>query len=212
MRRNRVPGVVVRRLATYYRVLKDINAAPESYISSQELAELAGVNSAQVRKDLALFGEFGKQGVGYPVLALKAELGRILGDDREMGIAIFGVGELGTALTRYLVGRKQADPGYKFVVKALFDVDPAKIGTDLEGVTIRSLSDLPVFPPGWLQIAVITVPAQAAQEVVDLAVSRGIKGFLNFAPVRLRVPPGVRVQYFDVTLELHELAFFMTML
>jgi len=195
---------------TYLRILNEIDAGPEDYISSAKIADLAAVNSAQVRKDLAMFGEFGKQGVGYPVIALRDELISILGADREMSIAIFGVGELGTALTRYLTSRRKITPDYRFVVTGLFDVDEKKIGTTLEGIRIRHTRDLPeAMGEEEIKIGVITVPASSAQETVSFAVSCGIKGFLNFAPVRLRVPDSVRIQNSDVTLDLQELAFYI---
>ena len=202
--------MVIRRLVTYLRILNEIDAGPEDYISSAKIADLAAVNSAQVRKDLAMFGEFGKQGVGYPVIALRDELISILGADREMSIAIFGVGELGTALTRYLTSRRKITPDYRFVVTGLFDVDEKKIGTTLEGIRIRHTRDLPeAMGEEEIKIGVITVPASSAQETVSFAVSCGIKGFLNFAPVRLRVPDSVRIQNSDVTLDLQELAFYI---
>jgi len=208
--RNKIPGVVIERLVTYLRILKEKDAGPNDYISSQELGELAAVNSAQVRKDLAMFGEFGKQGVGYPTLALKEELTKILGADREIPVAIFGVGELGTALARFLSTRKRFDPGYGFIIKALFDVDKKKIGTNVDGIRIRPLSDLGQEISGEeIKIGIIAVPSYAAQDVANEAIAHGIKAFLNFAPVKLRVPPGVRVRYTDVTLELQGLAFYL---
>ena len=208
MIRNRIPDVVVKRLVTYLRVLKD--SPLEGYISSAQLGDLAAVNGAQVRKDLALFGEFGKQGVGYPVQALTDEIVKILGADREIAVVLFGVGELGTAVVRYLAARRRADPTYKFVVRALFDEDKRKIGSKLEGLTIRPLTDLPAICSGEdVKVGVIAVPASAAQEVVGKGIAQGIRGFLNFAPVKLKVPPGVRVQQTDVTLELQELAFYV---
>ena len=159
---------------------------------------------------MALFGEFGKQGVGYPVRELSEQIARILGADREIPVAVFGIGELGTAITRYLVARRRFNPSYKFIVKALFDEDKRKIGSKVEGIAISSPSEMDkVCPPGEIKIAIITVPASAAQEVVDRAVANGIRGFLNFAPIKLKVPPGVRVLYADVTLELQELAFYV---
>lgn len=209
MIRNRIPGVVIKRLVTYLRVLRD-GSFPEVYISSAELGDLAAVNSAQVRKDLALFGEFGKQGVGYPVKVLVDEIGRILGADREIPVALFGVGELGTALVRYLSARRRFDPTYKFIVRALFDEDRRKIGQKLEGITIHALLDLDTaVPRGEVKIGILTVPALAAQEVLDKAMACGIRGFLNFAPIKLKSPPGVRIQQADVTLELQELAFYV---
>jgi redox-sensing transcriptional repressor len=208
--KNKIPDVVIRRLVTYLRILNELDAGPDDYISSARIADLAAVNSAQVRKDLAMFGEFGKQGVGYPVIVLRDELISILGADREMSIAIFGVGELGTALTRYLTSRRKITPDYRFVVTGLFDIDQKKIGTSLEGIGIRHTGDLPeIMRQEEIKIGVITVPASSAQETVSFAVSCGIKGFLNFAPVRLRVPDSVRVQNSDVTLDLQELAFYL---
>lgn len=210
MIRNKIPDVVITRLITYLRILREKDVGPGDYISSQELGDLAAVHSAQVRKDLAMFGEFGKQGVGYPALALKEELIKILGADREMPCAIFGVGELGTALSRFLSSRKKINPSYGFVIKALFDIDEKKIGTQVEGITIRHLNDLnDVIKGQEIKIGIITVPASAAQDVVNEAVSKGIRGFLNFAPVKLKVPPDVKVRYSDVTLELQGLAFYL---
>jgi len=210
MVRKKIPDVVIKRLVTYLRILKDRNAGPNDYISSAELGDLAVVNGAQVRKDLAMFGEFGKQGVGYPVRKLRKEIIKILGADREMPIAIFGVGELGTALTRFLCTRRRFDPEYKFVVKALFDVDEKKIGTKVAGITIRPLAELEeVMRMEKIKIGIITVPSFAAQDVVTEAISKGIKGFVNFAPVKLRTPPDVRVHYADVTADLQELVFYL---
>ena len=196
-------------MVTYLRVLRD-NPPEAGFISSARLGDLAAVNGAQVRKDLALFGEFGKQGVGYPAKGLADEITRILGADREIAVALFGVGELGTALVRYLSVRRRFDPSYKFIVRALFDEDKRKIGQKLEGITVYSLADMQkVCREGEIKIGILTVPALAAQDVVDKAVSLGIHGFLNFAPVKVKVPPGVRVQQSDVTLELQELAFYV---
>lgn len=209
MIRNRIPDVVVKRLVTYLRVLQDL-PSNEGYISSAQLGDLAAVNGAQVRKDLALFGEFGKQGVGYPVKALIQEITNILGADRDISVVIFGVGELGTAVVRYLTARRTADPGYRFVVRELFDIDRRKIGSRLEGLTIRPLSELQAATQDeQVRVGIIAVPSQAAQDVVDAGIANGIRGFLNFAPVKVKVPPGVRVQQTDVTLELQELAFYV---
>ncbi len=210
MIRNKIPDVVIRRLVTYLRILMERDAGPEDYISSAEIGDLAAVNSAQVRKDLALFGEFGKQGVGYPIFGLREEIIKILGADREMSIAVFGVGELGTALVRYLTSRREISPNYRFVVKGLFDVDEGKVGTEVEGIPVRHLDDLgKVMEIEEIKIGVIAVPAHAAQDVVSQAISHGIKGFLNFAPVRIKTLPDVRIQNSDVTSDLQELGFYL---
>jgi len=208
--RNKIPDVVIRRLVTYLRILTDREAGPDDYISSAEIGDLADVNSAQVRKDLALFGEFGKQGVGYPVIGLRDELIEILGADRKMYIAIFGVGELGTALARYLTSRRETTPNYRFVIKGLFDVDKSKVGKEVDGIPIRHIDGLgEVMAASEIKIGVIAVPAWAAQDVANKAISKGIKGFLNFAPVRIKTPPGVRIQNSDVTSDLQELGFYL---
>lgn len=210
MIRNRIPDVVVRRLVAYLRVLHDANLSDSDFISSARLGDLAAVNAAQVRKDLALFGEFGKQGVGYPAKALKEQITRILGADREMPVAIFGVGELGTAIARYLAGRRRWDPEYRFVLSALFDEDRRKVGSTVAGIEIHPLADMEsICEAKGIKIGVVSVPASAAQTVVDRAVAAGLKGFLNFAPAKVKVPPNVRVQYTDVTLELQELSFYI---
>ncbi len=208
--RSRIPDVVIRRLVTYLRILVDKEAGPGDYISSAEVGELASVNSAQVRKDLALFGQFGKQGVGYPVVGLRDEIAEILGANVETNIVIFGVGELGTALARYLSSRRKTTPNYRFVIKGLFDIDEAKVGKEIDGITIQHTRALDeVLAANSVKIGVIAVPASAAQEVVNYAVSKGIKGFLNFAPVRIKTPPEVRMQNSDITSDLQELSFYL---
>ena len=210
MTSDKIPDVVIRRMVTYLRILREIPKGTKEYVSSSEMGDWAAVNSAQVRKDLALFGEFGKQGVGYPVEGLTEELVRILGADRDMPVAVFGIGELGTALVRYLTARRGSDPKYPFAIAALFDSDPRKIGTKLEDKTIESLDSWE--DPGnrkYVRIALVTVPAHAAQDVADRAMGFGVKGFLNFAPTKLKMPAGVKVLNADVTLQLQELAYYL---
>jgi len=200
MRKLRVPDVAIRRLVIYLRILHDMDLSdPDVYISSQELGRRAGVSPAQVRKDLATFGEFGKQGVGYDDL------------DRKVRVAIIGVGELGTALSRYVSRRSGTNPQYPFEVTALFDSDPAKIGLIVEGVTIMPPENVAeITREKGLDIAVITVPAAAAQKATDRCVEAGVRAILNFAPVKLFVPDGIRVHYSDVSLELQQLAFYLS--
>lgn len=205
---QRIPNVVVRRMAIYLRVLTGLDLENDRYVSSHELGERAGVTPAQVRKDLAMFGQFGKPGVGYHGKSLKAELKRILKADRVIRICIIGVGELGRAITRYNLKRFTTEKEYPFKVVALFDSDPAKIGTRIEGVEIRPVSELSqTIKAEGVDVAVITVPAEAAQEVLDLAVEAGIKAVLNYAPVRLKVPEHVRLHSADVSLDLHQVAY-----
>ncbi|MCL6581965.1 MAG: redox-sensing transcriptional repressor Rex [Firmicutes bacterium] len=211
MRRFRVPDVVIRRLVIYLRILNEmeLEAGPH-YISSQELGQRAGVSPAQVRKDLASFGEFGKQGVGYEAHNLREELRSILNQDRPIKVAIFGLGELGRALTRYLNRCPHGEECDVFHITAIFDSDPRKIGQTFEGVQVSPPDALPAkMERDGLDIAILTVPASAAQIVTDLCVQAGIQAILNFAPVKLFVPDNVRVHYADVTLELQQLSFYL---
>lgn len=202
--------MVIRRLAVYLRILSNLDLESDRYISSQELGERAGVTPAQVRKDLAMFGQFGKPGVGYHCKSLKAELKKILKADRTIRVAIVGVGELGRALTRYNLKRFNTEKEYPFKVVALFDSDPAKIGTSIEGVEIMPVGSLPaVARERGVDVAVITVPAEAAQDVLDLIVEAGVKAVLNYAPTRLRVPEDVKLHSVDVSLDLHQVAYYL---
>lgn len=211
MRRRRVPDVVVRRLAFYLRALEELGAGDQDrFISSQELGVRAGVSAAQVRKDLALFGEFGKQGVGYQVRLLREELRRILNVHRPINVGIVGVGELGTALARYNLRRLAGEPGYPFRLVALFDDDPAKIGHRVDDVEISPAALIPALvKERKVKIMIITVPAAVAQGVAELCVAGGVKAILNFAPCKIQVPPQVRLHYSDVSLELEQLAFYL---
>lgn len=211
MREFRAPEVVIRRLAIYLRVLGQCEEEREAFVSSKELGERAGVTSAQVRKDLAMFGEFGKQGVGYEICNLKDELRRILNVNRVINTALVGTGELGMALARYNLRRAQRQDDYPFHLVAAFDVDPQKIGRKIERtVDIYSFERIPtVLRDLNVSIAIVTVPASAAQEVVDRCIEGGVRGILNFAPAKVTVPKGVKLQNADVTLDLQQLAFYL---
>ncbi|MDP2857574.1 MAG: redox-sensing transcriptional repressor Rex [Bacillota bacterium] len=210
MRDASAPEVVVRRLALYLRVLNGTSADDKDYISSQELGERTSVSAAQVRKDLAFFGEFGKQGVGYEVRFLRGEIARILNVDRVVRFVILGAGELGVALARYTQRRRETEHRYPFLLAGLFDVDPSKIGQMVDGTAIEHLDALQdAVKEGGVRMALITVPAQAAQEAVNAAVRAGIRAILNFAPKSVSVPENVRLHNADVTLDLHHLAYFL---
>jgi redox-sensing transcriptional repressor len=172
-------------------------------VSSHELAERFNLNSAQVRKDLAYFGEFGVRGIGYYVSGLKAELQRILGLDREWPVALVGFGNLGSALVHFKGFTRQ---GFRIVV--IFDEDPAKAHRQVNGIPIFTPRDLvrEVRARG-VQIGIIAVPPDAAQTVADQLVEAGIKAVLNFAPARIRVPREVRLQDVDLSIELETLSF-----
>jgi redox-sensing transcriptional repressor len=199
----KVPEMTIRRLSIYSRCLAQLEEDGVKTVSSQELAERFHLNSAQVRKDLAYFGEFGVRGIGYYVSSLRAELQRILGLDREWRVVLVGFGNLGSALFHY---RGFARQGFRIV--AVVDDDPAKMGRLANGLTILPLGELPrVVRSEGIQIGVIAVPAEAAQLVADRLVAAGVRAILNFAPVRLKVPKEVRLQHVDLSIELEHLSF-----
>ncbi|HHT68566.1 MAG TPA: redox-sensing transcriptional repressor Rex [Firmicutes bacterium] len=211
MRWNKISDAVIRRLPLYLRVLDDLAQESETEaISSQELGIRAGVGPALVRKDLAWFGEFGKQGVGYEIGFLRDELRKILNLDSRLAVGLVGVGSLGVALTRYHLKRFAEDASFNLQLEALFDSDLTKIGQSVEGVPVYGLEDIPrqVKEKG-LKIVIITVPAQNAQDVANLFIKAGIQGILNFAPVKLKAPDTVHVVDTDVSLELQRLAYYV---
>lgn len=200
---SKIPEMTVRRLSIYTRCLAQLEEEGIKTISSQELAERFNLNSAQVRKDLAYFGEFGVRGIGYYVSGLKAELEKILGLDREWRVALVGFGNLGSALFNYKGFERQG-----FRISAIFDDDPSKIGRTAHGLTILPLRDLPREAKAKdLQIGIVAVPGEAAQTVTDRLVASGIKAILNFAPAPLKVPKDVRLKNVDLSIELESLSF-----
>lgn len=211
MRLRKISGAVVRRLPLYLRVLEDATRdGDKELMSSQELGERAGVSPALVRKDLAWFGEFGKQGVGYEISYLRDELRRILNLDERIKVALIGVGSLGQALTRYNKSRLQQDRSFNIEIVALFDSDPDKFGKSVDGLTISPISELKEKTKALgVRMAIVTVPVDQAQGVVDAVVAAGIKAILNFAPTKLVVPENVRIASADLSLELQRLAYYL---
>jgi len=211
VRWRKIPDAVVRRLPVYLRVLEEaLRYDNRVLMSSQELGERAGVAPALVRKDLAWCGEFGKQGVGYRVDYLKDELRRILNLDRRVRVGLVGVGALGHALARYSLARAVNDSSFCTDLVALFDNDPAKWGEKVDHLEIWPLESIADKTAELnLEMMIITVPASVAQDVVNRVVACGIKALLNFAPVKLAVPPGVYVANSDVSLELQRLAYYL---
>jgi len=197
--------MTVRRLSVYTRCLLQLEEDGVKTVSSHDLAERFNLNSAQVRKDLAYFGEFGVRGIGYYVSGLKAELQRILGLDREWPVALIGFGNLGSALFHYRGFGRQG-----FRIAAIFDEDPSKIVRDAESTPIFSSREIGrEIKARGIQIAIMAVPAEAAQPVADLLVSAGIRAILNFAPARLKVPKDVRLKHVDLSIELETLSFYL---
>lgn len=201
----KIPEMTVRRLSVYTRCLLHLEEDGVKTVSSQELAERFNLNSAQVRKDLAYFGEFGVRGIGYYVSGLKAELQKILGLDREWPVALVGFGNLGSALFHYKGFSKQG-----FRIAAVFDDDPGKAGKSADSVPILPLRDLPKETKARnLQIAIVAVPAESAQAVTEKLVAAGIKAILNFAPTRIKTGRDVRLKNVDLSIELESLSFYL---
>lgn len=203
---EQVSELTTNRLSVYLRCLTQLETADVETISSQALAEQFHLNAAQIRKDLAYFGEFGVRGVGYYVKDLKRDLRQILGLDRKLRVAVMGAGNLGLALADY--------PGFKregFDIVAMFDVSDAKIGGESRsGAPIYDLKDLrKVVKRDRVDIAVIAVPAESAQPVLDLVVAAGVKAILNFSPGVLKVPGTVKLKNVDLTVSLESLSFYL---
>jgi len=203
MKPIKIPEKTVTRLSIYLRCLEQLEADGLGSVSSKQLAEQFGLNSAQVRKDLAYFGQFGVRGVGYHVPELKHNLERILGLKQDWEVTLVGVGNLGSALLAY---RGFGARGFR--ISVAFDVDPAKAGQAGDGVSVQGLDKLiPIVRRKKIKIAVITVPAPAAQGVADLLVEAGVTAILNFAPAQLTVPDGVKVQNVDLSVLLKTLSY-----
>ena len=186
-----VPKIVVQRLPLYLRVLSTLEE--RSQVTSQELGERLGISAAQIRKDLSYFGGFGKQGTGYQVGYLRQKLREILNVDREWGMVLVGVGDLGHAIARYGGFKREG-----FHVVAAFDNDPTKIGRSVDGLEIMDLALLPeVVNRMGLRVGIIATPASNAQKVATTMVTSGIRAILNYAPVALTVPEGVQVYQID---------------
>jgi redox-sensing transcriptional repressor len=203
---DQVSELTTNRLSVYLRCLSELEDAGVRTISSQSLAEQFHLNAAQIRKDLAYFGEFGVRGVGYYVRDLKRHLRQILGLDRKLRVAIMGAGNLGLALADY--------PGFRlegFEITALFDTLKEKVGQESRGgVPIYDIHDLKkVTKREGIRIAVIAVPAPSAQHVLGQVVAAGIKAVLNFSPGALQVPPDVKLKSVDLTVSLESLSFFL---
>jgi redox-sensing transcriptional repressor len=202
--RRRIPEATVARLPVYLRILYEVAADGTTNVSSERLAELAGVNAAKVRKDLSYLGTYGTRGVGYDVEFLQYQMSRELGLNREWPVVIVGAGNLGHALANYAGFDERGFP-----VAALVDVDPAKVGTAVNGVPVRHLDDLAALVgAGSGTIGVIATPAVAAQQAADRLVEAGVASILNFAPVVLTVPRGVVVRKVDLAVELQILSFY----
>ena len=202
---NEIPDVVVRRLPIYARTLNYLLAEGIRSVSSQELGERINVTAAQIRKDLSWFGEFGKQGIGYDVEKLLGHINRILGLTQTWPVVLVGLGYLGQAIARYEGFREKG-----LHIVALFDSDPAKIGTMLNGLPVRGDEQMgEVVAEFGAKLAIVAVPAEKAQEVVDLLIAAGVRAILNYAPVIVQVPEGVWVRHIDPVSLLHSMTYYL---
>jgi redox-sensing transcriptional repressor len=200
---KKISDTTVSRLSLYLRVLRELESQALQTVSSEELARRVGTTAAQVRKDLSSFGTFGIRGRGYAVAELVAELRSILGLERRWRVALVGAGKIGAALHAYRDFERQG-----FRIEAIFDADPAKVGEDWRGVTVRAVEELEsVLGAESIEIVVLAVPAEAAQRVTDRVVAAGVRGILNFAPVKLAVPGGVALKNVNMAAEMEGLSY-----
>ena len=203
---KKISDSTISRLSRYYRTLERLVEQKINTVSSEEIAEIDGVTSAQVRKDLSYFGTFGKRGLGYNTIELLKNIGKILGLSKEWDVAIVGIGNIGRALIEYTEFKKQG-----FIIKLLFDDDSEKIGNKINGLVINPFNNVgDLIRENVIKIAIVAVPAQAAQRVVNTLVEAGVKAILNFAPLSLKVPDDVKVKYENMSIELESLSYFLS--
>lgn len=203
MKTLKIPEATIMRLSVYSRYLTEVDRKGIITISSGDIAEGVGVSPAQVRKDLAYFGEFGIRGVGYNVKDLHKDILKILGLSTEWSVSIVGLGNLGLALSTYRGFKERG-----FIITSLFDNDPNKIGRIIDGVEVMPIERIEeVVPRMKTQIGAITVPSAHAQEIANKLVKSGVKAILNFAPIVLNVPPEVELRNVDLSVNLEVLTF-----
>ena len=200
-----VPDIVIGRLPIYLRALTLLFEAGQEFTSSQELGQKLGIGSAQIRKDLSHFGEFGKQGTGYEINYLRQQISKILQVDRDWPVALIGFGDLGQAIANY---GGFATKG--FHIEVILDNDPVKIGQPAGTTTVESMENLNnIISEHGIKMAIIAVPAIAAQKVADKLIEAGIKAILNYAPITLSTPDNIQVQYIDPVMHLQRMTYYL---
>lgn len=205
MRASKVPDIVIGRLPLYLRTLIKMTAEGKEITSSQELGGRLGISSAQIRKDLSKFGEFGKQGTGYNIAYLIEQLQHILNVDKVWEIVLVGVGDLGRAIANY-----EGFINHGFCITLVFDNDPNKIGTKVGRYTVQDVQYLiEDVRAQRIRVAMLAVPVEVAQEVTDQLVEAGIRAILCYAPTSINVPEGVRVEYIDPVLHLQHMTHYL---
>ena len=208
LKKKSIPSITINRLSIYHRCLEKITEKEKGLevISSFKIAEITGINSAQIRKDLAYFGEFGKRGIGYPIIDLEKELKKILGLDKKWSVIIAGAGNLGKALVKYKGFQKRG-----FIIKGIFDNNPSKIGKKLSHIFIYDIKEVKKFIQAEnINIGILVVPADSAQEVADKMVAGGVRAILNFAPVHIILPPEIKIHNVDLSIEFEGLTYYLS--
>ncbi len=210
LKKKNIPSVTINRLSIYHRCLEKIletqNEEDLKIVPSFKIEEMTGINSAQIRKDLAYFGEFGKRGLGYPLIDLSRELKKILGLDKKWSVIIAGAGNLGKALVKYKGFQKKG-----FTIKGIFDNNPSKIGKKLGHIFIYDIKEIEkIIQAENINIGILVIPADSAQEVADKMVAGGIKAILNFAPVRIFLPPEIKIHNVDLSIEFEGLTYYLS--
>ncbi|HET7627407.1 MAG TPA: redox-sensing transcriptional repressor Rex [Bacillales bacterium] len=206
MKKNeaRIPQATAKRLPLYYRFLKNLHETGKQRVSSKELSHAVKVDSATIRRDFSYFGALGRKGYGYNVESLLEFFRKTLNQDELTKVTLIGVGNLGTALLRY---NFMKNSGTQIVMA--FDSDPATVGKEIGGVPVYDIKNFREKVAGEIPVAILTVPATAAQMVADEIVDSGIAGILNFTPARLSVPEQIRVHHIDLSVELESLLYFL---
>lgn len=205
MKEHNIPKATAKRLPLYYRYLRILNNAGKKKVSSTELSEAVQVDSATIRRDFSYFGELGKRGYGYDVEDLMNFFARTLNDDHMTNVALVGVGNLGSALLKYKFHQSNS-----IRVSAAFDVNEEIVGRIVDGIPVYPMEDMAEqIKIQQIEIAILTVPAEHSQSIVNQLVDFGIKGILNFTPARLNAPKDVLIQNVDLTNELQTLIYFL---
>lgn len=200
-----IPDIVIGRLPIYLRALTRLAAEGREVTSSHELGQRLGISSAQIRKDLSHFGGFGKQGTGYQIAYLIEQLKQVLQVDREWEVALVGAGDLGRAVAHY---KGFLHRGFKIV--CVFDNDPSKVGGTLDSYDVQPIDAMQqVIPERNIKIAMVAVPAEAAQEVANQLIKAGVRAILNYAPINLNVPENVHVQHIDPVVHLQRMTYYL---
>ena len=205
MNAEKIPDIIIGRLPVYLRALQRMSEKGMLTTSSQELGDRVGISAAQIRKDISQFGEFGKQGTGYSIPFLMDKLREILKVNRIWDVIVVGAGDMGHALARY-----QGFKNRGFQIVMVFDNDPAKIGQKIGDFIIEDMANLvEKTRAAGVKVAMVTVPASAAQDVADKLAQAGVKAILNYAPISLNVPGGVKVQYIDPATHLQRMTYYL---